>query len=114
MRDMYEQFINKFGFNDGCSVPAEAEAYRDLLVKFLNHQFEDNNLEVRATSTSHNPVTICWWDKENDCYSDHGPKGLNELFELVDEMDDDPIESLITVTVTVNPDADKILMGLKF
>lgn len=109
---MYEQFSSRFGFNDGDDTPAWAEAYRNLLVDFLNRYFKGNNLEARAGSTGHNPVTLYWWDKENDCDSDHGPKGLEELLDLIENMDDDPFDLLIEVTVTVDPNADGMLDGL--
>ena len=102
---MFEQMTSRFGFNDGNSVPAEAEAYRDLLVRMINARLKDTNWEARAGSTSHNPTTIYFWNKSEDRVCDT-PTLLRLFIEEVDDEDEDPIYNLITVTVTVDPNAD--------
>lgn len=64
---------SKWGFNDGCSIPPDAEKCREVYCKVLNKLLEKNNSEFRIRPYDrnglHNPIiwiTVTKQDIDNE------------------------------------------------
>lgn len=113
MRYMYKQMTSRYGFDDGNSVPAEAEAFRGLMVAVLNHKYKDSKYQLVESTTGHNPVTMYWIDK----YTGNYCVPPEDIYEILDELDEEfdmsnIMHEMIEVNVQVKPKAIEELIDM--
>jgi len=113
----WDDMRDKYGFNDGGAIPAEAFALRSVYVKVLNALLESRGSNVRVREYNrpgvHNPCLIIVvpndgtkWEPDTPMFGAEpaGDKIGEECLDEAMEMDLD-LDNFVTVVVTVEDDA---------
>ena len=100
-----DEMRTKYGFGDGGSVPADAEACRTVYVEALNRVAEKLGSTVRAYAYDrpgmHNPFLILFHRKDSPAEGELEPdEQMDDAIHACLEMD---LDGLVEVQVTINP-----------
>lgn len=113
----FDDMQNKYGFQDGDAVPAQAEMTREVYVRAINALAERNGSQIRVVQVNRSGVhNWCFidfirvgeeWTDENDVRPD------DEMIAAIDKAMTLGLDDYVNTVVTIDPSFEDLLREMQ-